>query len=467
MLGLPPVSSWPLRDGPIPWVLDPAEHPRPDDFVNHRDSTAPGDGSGVGGSRKRKRKGPKHHELKVTQKGVGADEPQFFSGSSGSGSDVSDTTAPDSGVNLASPVSVGSGQKKAKVTAPSAPVPGSTTSRMPPLSPDTRRRLDEEAQGTEDSLLDDDDLLSGHSDHTPSDGEGEGDQEMSSADEFSDGGDDGEKGEPMEAGAPGDKEPVAPSTSNDPTTSTTPTVKASGPGETSNPGSRLGNLRDPNPAAALAYAIESRVLASPALAVVMAQMGQGVALDSGEEDKVREAEYAGVMQGLHTIARIMSTGFEKACEAILDVVNDSLENVIQRDRNFIEGASSTLMKWIRAVQPTIDGLGCPGMAQIRLRSDARRDRMKIAREILDPYSGGDANASQTDPLQDIIIRAFAAAREPTELAVITVHEQLAPLVDEYVHPGQERVFLSGAFNVICAYVQEIHSMVLGQAVVPT
>ena len=290
---------------------------------------------------------------------------------------------------------------------------------------------------------------------------------MSSADEFSDEGDDGEKGKPMEVGAPGDKESAEPSTSHDPTTSTTPTVKALGPGETSNPGSSLGNLRDPNSAAALAYAIESRVLASRALAVVMAQMGQGIALDGGEEDKVHEAEYAGVMQGLHTVARIMSTGFEKACEAVLDVVNDSLENVIQRDRNFIEGASSTLMKWIRAIQPAVDSLGCLGTAQIRLWSDARWDGMKIAWEILDPYSGGDANAPQTDPLQDIIIRAFAAARQPTELAVITVHEQLVPLVDEYVHLGQERVFLSGAFNVICAYVQEICSMVLGQAVVPT
>ena len=85
MLGLPLVSSWPLREGPIPWVLDPAEHPRPDDFVNHWDSTAPGNGSGDGRSRKRKRRSHKHRELKVTQKGVGTDEPQFFSGSSGSG----------------------------------------------------------------------------------------------------------------------------------------------------------------------------------------------------------------------------------------------------------------------------------------------------------------------------------------------------------------------------------------------
>ena len=54
-----------------------------------------------------------------------------------------------------------------------------------------------------------------------------------------------------------------------------------------------------------------------------------------------------------------------------------------------------------------------------------------------------------------------------ELAIIEVHEQLVPLTSEYVDPGQERVFLSGVYNVICSYVQEVHSMVLGQAVVPT
>ena len=230
---------------------------------------------------------------------------------------------------------------------------------------------------------------------------------------------------------------MAPSTSNNPTTSTTLTVIASGLAATSNPGSRPDNPGDPIPAAALAYAIETRVLASLALAVVMAQMGQGIALDGSEEDKVCEVEYTGVMQGLRAVARIMSTGFEKACEAVLNVINDSLERVIQCDRHFIEGASSTLMKWIWAVQPAVDGLGCPGMAQIHLQSDARWDGMKIVWEILDPYSRGDADAPQTDPLQDIIIRAFTAAWGPTELAVITVHEQLAPLVDEYVHPGQE------------------------------
>ena len=93
--------------------------------------------------------------------------------------------------------------------------------------------------------------------------------------------------------------------------------------------------------------------------------------------------------------------------------------------------------------------------------------MKIAREILDPYDVGGVDDPNLDPLHGIIVRAFAAARTPTEEAVIEVHEQLAPLMEQHIPPGQERVFLSGAFNVVCTYVQEVRSMVLGQAVLPT
>ena len=167
------------------------------------------------------------------------------------------------------------------------------------------------------------------------------------------------------------------------------------------------------------------------------------------------------------MAWIMSNGFEKATSDVQAVVNESLAGVIRHDVRFIEGASSTLMKWVRAVQPAIDSLDRPPDAQRRLRRDARRDGMKIAREILDPYDIAGADDPSLDPLHEIIVRAFAAARAPTEKAIVEVHDQLAPLAEQHVPPGQERVFLSGAFNVICAYVQEVHSMVLGQAVLPT
>ena len=159
MLGLPPVDRWPPRGGPIPWILNPAEHPRPDDPVMSQslDST---------GTKKRKRTKKKKKELRVTQKGVGDDEPQVVSCSGSSGSEASDTTAGDSGVNLTSPVPSVSGPKKAKLSNVGA---SSHASRTPPLSPDTRKELDMEVQDADDTMMDDDNPLSGASDHPLSD----------------------------------------------------------------------------------------------------------------------------------------------------------------------------------------------------------------------------------------------------------------------------------------------------------
>ena len=77
-------------------VLDPAEHPRPDD-------PSMSQSLGMSGKTKKRKRTRKRKELRVTQKGTGNDEPQFVSCSGSSGSEASDTTAHDSGVNLASP----------------------------------------------------------------------------------------------------------------------------------------------------------------------------------------------------------------------------------------------------------------------------------------------------------------------------------------------------------------------------
>ena len=76
MMGLPPVSMWPPRGGPIPWVLDPAEHPRPDDPSMSQSLTDPGRSTKPGGkTRKRKKKHGKRKELRVSERGSGKDEP--------------------------------------------------------------------------------------------------------------------------------------------------------------------------------------------------------------------------------------------------------------------------------------------------------------------------------------------------------------------------------------------------------
>ena len=276
---------------------------------------------GTTSTKKRKRPKKKKKELRVTEKGTGNDEPQYVSvsGSGSSGTEASDTTAGDSGVNLASPVRTG--PKKARL---SNTGPGSHVSRTPPLSLDARKELDTEAQEGNNSM-DDDNPLSGASDHPLSNADAEMgpvSSAIKSSDENNDGGDgDGKDGDgkdiPVDA-TPIDDEatsqpvalvvqaPVTPSTSSDPTTGTTPQPNLStgiAPGApSSNPGGVPTGSADPDPTSALAYAIQARVLASPALALVMAQIGPGFALDGGEEDKDRQKEYAAVMRGLQGVA---------------------------------------------------------------------------------------------------------------------------------------------------------------------
>ena len=301
MLGLPPVTQWPTRRGPIPWILDSAEHPRPDDSSMSLSL-------GVTGNKKRKRSKRKKKELRATQRGTGNDEPELISFTGSSGSEASDTTAADSGLNLASPVPGRTGHKKARLSSHTA---GSNTSRTSPLSPDAQRQLDAEVPGRNDSQMDDDNPLSGASDHPISNADAEIKHKSSVAEssDENDGGDGSGKDVPRDAeltfkpAPPADQETAMPSTSSNPATgttavpspteATTPGAPSGNPGGTS--GGTPGDSSAPDPSAALSYAMEARVLPSPALAVVMAQIGPGFALDGGEEDKTLQEEYRDVM----------------------------------------------------------------------------------------------------------------------------------------------------------------------------
>ena len=91
-LGLPAVGDWPKRTGEVPWVLDPAEHPRPA-VQSHHESADPSSGD----ERWKRRKKKKHHrpkkqELKVTAWGQGDNVPVWtHTGSNLSSSSESQT----------------------------------------------------------------------------------------------------------------------------------------------------------------------------------------------------------------------------------------------------------------------------------------------------------------------------------------------------------------------------------------
>ena len=91
-LGLPDVGDWPKQTREVPWVLDPAEHPRLA-IQSHHESAGPSSGD----ERRKRRKKKKHHqpkrqELKVTTRGKGDDVPVWtHTGSNSSSSSESQT----------------------------------------------------------------------------------------------------------------------------------------------------------------------------------------------------------------------------------------------------------------------------------------------------------------------------------------------------------------------------------------
>ena len=129
-VGLPTVRDWPKQTGDTPWILDPAEHPRPAVQSHHKSASL-----SSGDEKRKKRKKKKHCrakklELKVTTQGQGDDTPIWSQTRSNlsSGSDLQ--TEADSGI--------GSYQKPQNDA-------GSTTRQdhTPRYSPNTIRRLEE------------------------------------------------------------------------------------------------------------------------------------------------------------------------------------------------------------------------------------------------------------------------------------------------------------------------------------
>ena len=98
-LGLPSFDDWPKWTGKVPWILDPAKHPR-SATQSHHESAGPS----FGDEKQRKRKKKKHHrpkkqELKVTTWGQGDDAPVWTNTGSNLSSSLESQTEGDSGIS--------------------------------------------------------------------------------------------------------------------------------------------------------------------------------------------------------------------------------------------------------------------------------------------------------------------------------------------------------------------------------
>ena len=91
--------------------------------------------------------------------------------------------------------------------------------------------------------------------------------------------------------------------------------------------------------------------------------------------------------------------------------------------------------------------------------------MDITKDILSLYPK-ENKLALADPMNDLMIRAFAVAPRHTEEAFLTLHMQLLTLAHKHVPLAQAGVFLAATFQVMCTYHQEIDNMMLSQTIMP-
>ena len=75
---------------------------------------------------------------------------------------------------------------------------------------------------------------------------------------------------------------------------------------------------------------------------------------TGEDQMVRNLEnYTGLLTGLQQLVMVMAQGYQSASEDIRELVSGSLARATERDRVFIQWASTALGEWTRAYQAAV------------------------------------------------------------------------------------------------------------------
>ena len=70
--------------------------------------------------------------------------------------------------------------------------------------------------------------------------------------------------------------------------------------------------------------------------------------------------FTGIMEGLKEVCGMMTTGFQRACLDIEAIVQKTLEEATQLNRDFTVAAAQDLDKWTAALWPVLDNAGRVG-----------------------------------------------------------------------------------------------------------
>ena len=183
---------------------------------------------------------------------------------------------------------------------------------------------------------------------------------------------------------------------------------------------------------------------------------------------VRNLEnYTGLLTGLQQLIMVMAQGYQSTSEDIRELVSGSLARATERDRVFIQRASTALGEWTRAYQAAVGSqANLPVFDLLHRWDQVRAAGNRLADEILSLTATETEENSSAEILRALIPACFSRIRAHSEAVFRTMNADLPSLLCRFVSGEQAGQMLTSICTTMCNYNIEMCGMALSQTVVP-
>ena len=173
--------------------------------------------------------------------------------------------------------------------------------------------------------------------------------------------------------------------------------------------------------------------------------------------------FTGIIEGLKEVCGMMTTGFQHVCLDVEAIVQKTLEETTQLNRDFTMAAAQDLDKWATALRPVLDNAGVSDSDMEARQRHARQTGREVSNQILSlPNPMVMGLPTQGEPVRTALLESFAIVNAWCSSSWKEVADQIPDIMARHIPAGQAQVFLNVIYQLLCTQYQAITTMVVAQ-----
>ena len=177
--------------------------------------------------------------------------------------------------------------------------------------------------------------------------------------------------------------------------------------------------------------------------------------------------FTGIIEGLKEVCGLMTTGFQRACLDIEVIMQKTLEEATQLNRDFTMAAAQDLDKWAAALRPVLDNAGVSDSNMEARQRHAQQTGQEVSNRILSlPNPMVTGLLTQGEPVRTTLLESFTVVNVRCSISWKEVADRIPDIMARHVPAGQAQVFLNVVYQLLCTQYQAITTMVVTQTSPP-